>query len=128
MEDHNVHLLDLPDELLLLIMKKLKPNDILYSLLDVNKRIDRIASSISDTYLINFTSTSNGEHECMNHEVFDRFCLNIMPRICHNVRMLILDHWSMERVLLACEYPFLQRIVFSCFQPNIVLKSLKGTD
>jgi hypothetical protein len=37
MEQHrNVHLIDLPDELLFIIMEKLKPNDTFYSLLSVN--------------------------------------------------------------------------------------------
>ncbi len=37
MEQHrNVHLTDLPDELLFIIMKKLKPNDTFYLILGVN--------------------------------------------------------------------------------------------
>jgi hypothetical protein len=127
MKHRRIHLLDLPDELLLIILDKLKPNDMLYSLLGVNKRFDRLAGSASRTYLINFTSISSaGEHLCMDHDVFDRFCFYIMPRICHNVTVLILDHWCMERVLLACEYPALQSIIFSNFEPDAILNCLKG--
>ncbi len=102
----------------------------LYSLLGVNKRIDQLVGSVSNTYLINFTSLSptGDEHFSMDHEIFKRFCSSIMPRICYNVRTLILDHWSMARVLFACEYPNLQTITFSCFQPDIVLKYLTGKE
>ena len=123
----SMNLLDLPDELLLFIMKSMKPTEILYSLLGVNKKLDRLASSIYHTYLVNFTNTSStDEHICMDPNVFDRFCSEILPRICQNVRILILDHWTMERALLACKYPALQSIVFSNFQSDTILACLQG--
>ena len=126
MKHGNVHLLDLPDELLLIIIEKLKFTDVLYSLFGCNKRIDRMIGNISNTYAINFTSISNGEYLYMDDEVLNRICVDILPRICQNVRMLILDQRCMERVLLASEYPFLRSVHFSCFQPDIVINCLKG--
>ncbi len=73
-------------------MKKLQPNDMLYSLLGVNKRFDRLAHSTSNTATINFANISSiGEHVAIEHHQFERFCLHIMPKICHNVEGLILD-------------------------------------
>jgi hypothetical protein len=129
MKHRSIHLLDLPDELLLIIMKKLKHNDILYSLLGVNKRLDRLAGSKSNTDVINFTSmSSTAGYIRMDHELLDRFCFYIMPRICHNVIILVLDHWSMKRVLLACKYSILRSIIFSCFQSDIFLNCLEGKE
>ena len=123
----SIDLLDLPDELLLLIMKKMKRIDILYSLLGVNERFDRLAGSTSHTRLVNFTSiSSSDEHVCMAGGVLDRLCFEIMPRICHNVETLILDHWSMERVLVACKYPALRSVIFSSFESDTILNCLKG--
>ncbi len=61
-------------------MKKFKHNDILYSLLSVNKRLDRLAGSISNTDTVNFTSmSSSAEYICMDHELRNRFYFYIMP-------------------------------------------------
>ena len=52
----NVNLLDLPDEILLLILHKLTIIDMLYSLVNVNERFDRLVlnpSNISDLNLKN---------------------------------------------------------------------------
>ena len=123
----NINLLDLPDELLLLIMKKMKRRDILYSLLGVTEELDRLTCSISHTYLVNLTRISSAdEHICMDPDVFDRFCFEIIPRISHDIRILIVDHWTMKRALSACEYPALRSIVFSNFHPNTILDCLKG--
>jgi hypothetical protein len=56
MEHQTVHLLDLPDEILLLIIKQLCSADILYSLLGVNKRIDQMARCFTHTKSLDLSS------------------------------------------------------------------------
>ena len=41
--NNEINILDLPDEILLSILNKLNNIDILYSLVDVNQRFDRLA-------------------------------------------------------------------------------------
>jgi len=67
-QSDNIHLLDLPDELLLIIFNKLKPTALIWSIMDVNKRLDHIVCDRHfTTQMINLTTTS----------ILDRFCLYI---------------------------------------------------
>jgi hypothetical protein len=43
LNNNNINILDLPDEILQFIFNKLNIVDILYSLVDVNQRFDRLA-------------------------------------------------------------------------------------
>jgi hypothetical protein len=127
MSHRTVHLLDLPDEILLIIMKKLDSTDVLHSLLGVNKRFDKMARTIDNTKFIDFsTILSNGPFSSIDDIKLNRFCYEILPQIRHNVVALSLELLSMERILLACDYPNLSRIVFTTFLPNIVLRYLTG--
>jgi hypothetical protein len=55
MNQSNIGLLDLPNEILLIILKKLDNMDALYSLLDVdNQRLDIIAQENISTNTLNF--------------------------------------------------------------------------
>ncbi|CAF1220486.1 unnamed protein product [Adineta steineri] len=115
MNCRTAHLLDLSDEILLIILKKLDSVDVLYSLLNVNKRLDQMARSVNNTKFLNFS---------MNNVQLNRFCCEILPQIHHNIVELTLDIFSMERILLACEYPNLTVIVLTNFLPDILLQYL----
>src|SRR5690349_21740163 len=106
MDHKSGHLLDLPDEILLIIMKKLGSVDVLYSLLGVNKRLDQMAKTINNTQFLDFSiELSNNRSRSIDHVKLDRFCDEILPQVHHNVIALTLDYDTMKRVLLACEYP-----------------------
>ena len=105
----------------------MKAVDILHSFLGVNGRFDRLADRKFYTSIVNLTSVSSiDQYICMERDVLDRFCFEIMPWICHNVQVLIFDHWTMEDVLLACKYPVLKCIIFTNFQSDVILNCLKG--
>jgi len=42
-QSNNIHLPDLPDELIMAIFNKLEPADLLWSIMDVNKQLDKIS-------------------------------------------------------------------------------------
>jgi hypothetical protein len=127
MSHRTVHLLDLPDEILLIITKKLNSTDVLHSLLGVNKRLDKMARTFDNTKFIDFsTILSNGSFSSIDDIKLNRFCYDILPQIRHNVVALSLELLSMERVLLTCDYPNLNTISFMTFLPNIVLRYLTG--
>ncbi|CAF0798961.1 unnamed protein product [Adineta steineri] len=79
MEYSCVHLTDLPDEILMIIFKKLHNVEALYSLIDVNKRLNKI---LHDPI---FTSTLT----LMNYSVDGRIC-SLPDAIYHRLFMKIL--------------------------------------
>ncbi|CAF0798981.1 unnamed protein product [Adineta steineri] len=115
MNRSNIHLLDLPDEILLIILKKLNNIDVLYSLFDINNgRLDILAQGITFTDILKFISIDN-------IPIIDRFCIDILPRINHNVKCFAFDPVFMERILLATDYPNLTKLTIIHFQKAIAL-------
>src|SRR5690349_15915141 len=105
MEYKIVHLLDLPDELLLIIMNKLSSFDVLYSLLEVNKRLDSMARRITHIKCLDFSTISSvDKFYFADFLVLKRFCCHILPQIHQNLEEIICDHWNMKRILLAAQY------------------------
>ncbi|CAF3478543.1 unnamed protein product [Rotaria sp. Silwood2] len=52
--------------------------------------------------------------------ILNRFCINILPKIHYNVKSLILDSISMEKILLAGDYPNLTQLKLFNFNGKIV--------
>jgi hypothetical protein len=106
-----VNILTLCDELLLAIFKKLNNIDVLYSLIGVDEKLDRLARDIIFTQSIDLIRISSNEH---NHSktksILNRFCIDILPRIQHNIQCLTLDSLSIDRVLRIENYPKLHKI------------------
>jgi hypothetical protein len=129
MSHRTLHFLDLPDEILLMIMEKLGSKDVLYSLLGVNKRLDQMARSIENTKCIDFvTASSNIRSHTPSHFNLDRFCNEILPQIHHNVEEFRLDLFSMKHILRACKYPNLRMIVIDDFLALSNLQDLPGKE
>lgn len=119
MNQSKVHLFDLPDEILLFILKKLDKTDVLYSLLDVNNhRLDALAQDRQFTNALNLVLT--------DWRILDRFCNDILPRIHRNVEHVILEAPSMQRILLAGNYPKLSQLKLYKFSQGTVLQSLRS--
>ncbi|CAM4846643.1 unnamed protein product [Rotaria magnacalcarata] len=116
MNPSNVHLLDLPNEILLIILRKLNNIDVLHSLLDINNgRLDIFAQEKTFTNVLNFVNTDN-------ISLIDRFCIYILPRIRHNIKYFILEPVFMERILLAAVYPNLTELKLFNFEQQIASK------
>ena len=120
MNRSNVHLLDLADEILLIILKKLNNIDVLYSLLDINDgRLNILAQQNTFTNILKFVSINN-------ISIIDRFCSDILPRIHYNVKCFIIDPVFMERILLATDYPNLTELKIFHFQQEIALNYFRS--
>ncbi|CAF4086302.1 unnamed protein product, partial [Rotaria magnacalcarata] len=72
----DINFLDLPNEMLLIILKKLDNIDVLYSLFGINnKRLDILVQDDEFTNNRNFVTTSS----ITDDEKFDRFSTSILP-------------------------------------------------
>ncbi len=122
MEHLSIRLNDLPDEILLTILKNLANMEVLYSLVGVNKRLNKIAHDFVFTNnLTFFMSTLDGFIYSLHDSMLDRFCLYILPEIHHKIRRLKLEPRSMMRILLATNYPILSGLGLY----NITVETLK---
>ena len=109
MEQWFALLMDLSDEIIMLILNKLDNVDVLYSLLGVNARLDQILHDAMFTKKIVLVPTISPEKR-LDEKLLDRFCLEILPKIHHQIQCLSVDSLSMERIFLAAAYPNLHQL------------------
>ncbi|CAF4935521.1 unnamed protein product [Rotaria sp. Silwood1] len=108
MEHSMIQLDDLPDEILMMIFKNMCQVDVLYSLIDVNQRLNTIVHDpIFTTHLTLLEHFSDGSIHSLTDTMLDQFCLQILPKIKHKIKCFDLEPLSMERILLATNYPSL---------------------
>ncbi|CAF1470948.1 unnamed protein product [Rotaria sordida] len=106
MEDSSIELNELPDEILIIILKKLFNTEVLYSLIDVNKRLNSIVHDpIFTSHLILMRCFSDDSIYPLPDSILDRFCSQILSSIHHKIKWLNLESSSMKRILLATNYP-----------------------
>ncbi|CAF2850656.1 unnamed protein product [Rotaria sp. Silwood2] len=123
MNQNNIHLLDLPNEILFLILKKLDNIDVLYSLHGINnQRLDIIAHEQIFSNVLNFVSISQPTDEIslISGSILNRFCNDILPKIHEKVKSLTLDSVSMECILRAGNYPNLTELKLFNFNKIII--------
>jgi hypothetical protein len=124
------NVLDLPDEILFIIFKKLNILDVLYSLVDVNQRFNQLV--FDPFYIRNLDITSmtmkaffDRTFSIDNH-ILDKICQNILPRIHHQVKELTIEQHSLTRVLHTINYPQLYSLSLIDFQDKKLVKYLTG--
>ncbi len=122
-----VELLDLPDEMLLIILRKLQCIDLLYSIEGINKRLDAMVVSKCNTNLIDLATNLIDNDVYLTFDIIlDRLCSHTLPRIRQNVESFILEGIVLERVLLACEYPNLHHLNIVNFEVDFGRRHLTG--
>jgi hypothetical protein len=125
-----LNVLDLPNEILLIIFNKLKQVDILYSLVDVTRRFDRLV--LDPHYIRNLDMTSMTMKSyydpiySIDHQVLSRICKNVLHRIHHEINELIVDQYSMEHILHTINFPQLKLLSLVDLQKEVLLNSLIG--
>ena len=106
-----VQLIDLPDEILVLILKKLNNIDVLYSFIGVNRRFDQIASDAIFTEHLSFmTHSSTGFINLLDDSMLDRFFTKILPRIHYKIKCVTLEPSYIERLFRYFDYPNLHSL------------------
>ncbi|CAF3076345.1 unnamed protein product [Rotaria sp. Silwood2] len=151
MEHSSIQLDDLPDEIILIILKKLHNCDVLYSLIGVNKRLDTIANDLIFTSNLTLISRIKKRFETIGNDPFftrnltliksfdglscqftdvilDRFCLEILPKINDKIERLNVESLSMERILRLTNYSNLRTLGLYDVQPETVNYLFSGND
>ena len=131
-DDHHLNILDLPDEILLIILKNLNVIDLVSSLLGINQRFDRL---IVDPLHIRHVDMTNGMIEnslydlvsSTDIEILSTFCQNLLPRIHHHVEQLTLAPNSIKTILHTVDYyPQLHTLSLVYFQEDDFYRYLTG--
>ncbi|CAF1360538.1 unnamed protein product [Rotaria sordida] len=100
MDNSFVNIVDLSNEMLFYIFKKLNNFDVLYSMVGVNEKLDNVACDRTFTQSIDLTSiSSNEKDDSKTNAILDRFCLHILPRIHDNIECLTVDACFLKRIL-----------------------------
>ncbi len=127
MNDSTVDIVSLCDDMLLAIYNKLDNMDVLYSLIGVNRKLDRLARDITFTRCLDFlTILSNESNDSRNKSILDRFCFDILPRIQHNIQSLTLDPLSIDRVFHIGNYSKLHKLTLLNLQFEMVSRIFNG--
>jgi hypothetical protein len=128
---NNLNILELPDEILLIILNKLNGIDALYSLVDVNERFDRLV--LNSLHIRNLDTTSMTIQSyydrtfSIDNNVLSKICEIILPRIHHQLNELIVEQNSVKHILLTANYPQLDSLSLVNFQKEILFQYLTGT-
>ncbi|CAF3919251.1 unnamed protein product, partial [Rotaria sordida] len=107
MEYSCIELNDIPCEILLIIFQKLDNIDVLYSLHDLNKQLNKIIGDPIFTTSLNFVKWSSNKfiNKLSSNVILNRFCLQILPDISIKIKWFHLESSSIKRILRAANYP-----------------------
>ncbi|CAF3759722.1 unnamed protein product [Rotaria socialis] len=106
-----IKLNDLPNEILMIILKNLHTIDVLYSLVGADKRLNAFVNdSIFTKYLTLMSSSPTGLSYSFTDKILDRFCEEILPEIHHKIEWLNVAPPSIERILVSTNYSNLREL------------------
>lgn len=108
----------LPDEILLILLKKLSNVQVLYSLFGINQRLNAVVRDPTFTSrltLFERLTDPNGfisDHYInpLSDSIISRFYLQILPAIHQKIKWLDVEPTCLERVFRATNYPYLCRL------------------
>ena len=120
-------ILDLPDEILFIIINKLKMVDVFYSLIDVNERFNRLVFDLHYVRSLDMSiNLSLGSMSSIDDKILSDICEKVLPRVQDQVNRLILEPQSIKHVLRMVDYPHLSSLALINFPDEILLQYLTG--
>jgi hypothetical protein len=130
LNNNRLNVLDVPNEIFFIIFKKLNMIDVLYSLVDVNRRFDRLALDSLYIHDLNMTDTmiinSFYKQPCsIDTQVISKICETILSSIHHQVHELTIEECSMKSILTG-NYPQLYSLSLINFREQILYQCLTG--
>ena len=123
-----VGMMDLPDEIIIRIWNNLNNVDVLYSLVGVNKRLNRLVRDPLYTRSIQLTQidSQTNKYCSLPDSIIDRYCSHILPHIHQCIECLVLEPFSMERILHSGHYPRLRKLILTKIGADFVIRHLNG--
>jgi hypothetical protein len=127
---NHLNILDLPDEILFIILNKLKMVDVFYLLLDVNRRLHRLVLDPLYIHDLDMTTAMNvnsmyDQRSSIDTEILSEICDKVLPRIHDQVHKLTVEQDSMKRILTV-NYHQLYSLSLINFQEEILYQYLTG--
>jgi hypothetical protein len=124
----SLNILNLPNEILLIIFNKLNKVDVLYSLVDVTQRFNQLILNPFYIRNINMTSMTMKSYfdrtYSIDNQVLDRICNNILPRIDHQIKELIVEQYSIDRILHTLNCPQLYSLTLMDLSDQVLFNYL----
>ncbi|CAF4713087.1 unnamed protein product, partial [Rotaria socialis] len=103
--------------------------DVFHSLVDVNQQFDRLALHYLYVRNIDMTDTMTitslyDQTSSINTKILSKISEKVLPRIHHQVYKLTIEQYSMQRIILAANYPQLYCLSLINFQKEILYQYL----
>ncbi|CAF4712795.1 unnamed protein product [Rotaria socialis] len=115
--NNDINIFDLSDELLLYIFNKLHTIELLYSLVNVNQRFDRLVLDPFYTHHLDLTVRPLRYYTSpVKTQIFDRIRTQVLPRIHQKLNKITVDPLSMECILGTIYYSELNSLSLINFQ------------
>ncbi|CAM4906124.1 unnamed protein product [Rotaria socialis] len=125
--NNDINIFDLSDELLLYIFNKLHTIELLYSLVNVNQRFDRLVLDPFYTHHLDLTVRPLRYYTSpVKTQIFDRIRTQVLPRIHQKLNKITVDPLSMECILGTIYYSELNSLSLVNFQSETLLQHLTG--
>jgi len=122
---NDINILDLPDEMLLIILSKLDMVDVFYSIVDLNKRFNQLVLDPLYIHHLDLTVKTSLDHNSpVDNQVFDEIRTKILPRIHDKVNKITVTSPSMEFIFNTVDYPQLHSLSLVDFQQETLLQYL----
>ncbi|CAF1471836.1 unnamed protein product [Rotaria sordida] len=99
--------------------------DVLYSLMDVNERFNRLIFDSLYIHHLDMTINSSFDHIISIDKQISRICEKILPRIQHQIERLTVQPHSIKSIL-SFNYPQLYSLSFVNFPEKIFVRYLIG--
>ena len=123
----SLRLNDLPEELLLIIFRKMNNIDLLYSILGINRQLDRI---MNDSFFTNdlrlIMSSVDDVIRPLSSEIVDRFCSEILPKIDEKIQSLTVESLYMENIFRAGGYFNLRKLCLASIKQEKLSELFNG--
>ncbi|UJR16281.1 hypothetical protein I4U23_003187 [Adineta vaga] len=120
MDCNLAHILNIPDEILLNIFTKFTNIDVLYSLVGIHEKFDRIAYDSKFTEIIDLTALlPDGSYGSLEDDIINRFYTVLLPRIHNNVKSLTVQASSFLNIISMNSYPNLHMLTLHNLGYNV---------
>ena len=127
MSSLSINIVDLSDEILLLIFKMINNVELLYSLMNINQRLDKVICDTSLTHSLDLTKILvNDENNSSINDILNRFSTHILPRIHYNIVTLAVQGSMYHKIFRSTNYPNLRKLTLDNVELDMASQIFKS--